>query len=115
MRLLIPYPEKKNVFFRKAQIAMEFSIIIAFVIAIFVGFLYVLNIQITEIGLNEDKVAMRNLGDAIVNEVVMARQVHANYLRKFEIPGTLNGKNYSISMLDIGPSKRYGFQINLTG
>ena len=99
----------------KAQVALEFSIIMAFVIAVFVGFVYILSNQLSAIGLNEDKVAMRNLGETIRNEVLLARSVHANYIRHFPIPEKLNGKNYSIILIDPNDIWKYGLQINISG
>lgn len=99
-----------------AQVALEFLIIMGLVIAVFVGFLYLLNQQITEIGLNEDRVAAKNLGEAIRNEVLLARQVHANYIRRFPIPEKLNGKNYSITLLEyLGGVLKHSIMINVSG
>lgn len=69
-----------------------------FVILVFVGFLSLMNFQFSEAEEKKDYTLMNDLADSIKNEAFMATKVQYNYIRKFEIPYTLNGKDYLIDL-----------------
>ena len=61
--------------------------------------MYIINTKISEIAQKQDLLEIENLANSIRNEIILATQVHDNYVRRFEIPLTLNGKKYSIKLL----------------
>lgn len=114
----------------KAQVSMEFIMISSFVLVFFIGFLYIANNRMSEIGEKEDIFEMQKLADAIKNEIILAAQVHKSYVRRFEIPLKLNGKNYtmqflpeddpdkevlSIEILDSGLSETFNLPFKVSG
>ncbi len=88
--------------------------IFALALAVLLLFLKIAYDRINEISEQEDYVHMYNLADAIRREVLLASQVHTNYLRRFELPNTINGKNYTIRLLDDNALYKQGIEINLT-
>lgn len=80
----------------KAQVSMEIVLIFSFVILIFITFMNLINNQFSEVNEEKDFKEMQNLAELIRNEVVIASQVHNNYIRKFKIPSTINQNPYNI-------------------
>ncbi|MBN2423291.1 hypothetical protein JXB41_08770 [Candidatus Woesearchaeota archaeon] len=86
-------------------------VIFTLIFIAFLGFLVMINSTITDITEEEDYAAMRNFAENIKNEVILATQVHDNYLRRFHVPADLNGKEYNAylrgDILDIELKESY--------
>jgi len=89
---------------KKNQVLLEFVIISAVALLILVVFLGILKDNLNRVADEKDKVAMQNLGNAIRNEVILASQVHDNYVRRFEIPLSLNSNPYALTLHPSGMS-----------
>ncbi|MBI3027378.1 hypothetical protein HYY70_04645 [Candidatus Woesearchaeota archaeon] len=84
--------------FSKSQISMEFMLIFTLVLFISVAFLKTLHQNLSDLQDKNDAIAMENLVNEIKNELILALQVHDNYIRRFDIPYKLNGKNYTLNL-----------------
>lgn len=82
----------------KSQVSVEFILIFAIVLSVSVFFLGILNKNLSEINDKKDFALMQKFANNIRNEIVMASQVRDNYVRKFEVPYTINSKNYTIKL-----------------
>ncbi len=85
---------------KKTQISVEFIIIFSLVIFALIGFIYIMNIRLSDISERQEFLLMRNLANNIKNEVIIASSVNNNYLRRFDIPTTIKGKDYNMSIND---------------
>jgi len=80
----------------KAQVSFEFIVIFALVFAALTGFIYIINDRLFEITKEQDKLVMKNLANNVVNEVILASSMNDNYIRLFNIPVKLSGKDYKM-------------------
>lgn len=83
---------------KKSQIAMEFIMIVSLVFLVFIGFLAMMYNQFSDLNERKDYSTMFNLANLIKNEVLISSKVHDNYIRRFEIPFTVNGNGYKIDL-----------------
>ena len=88
---------------------MEFMLIFAIVLILSVVFLRTLNTSLSDLQDKQDFVLMQNLANMIRNEIVLTSQVSDNYIRRFEIPYKINGKNYTLKL------EKDELIINITG
>lgn len=70
--------------------------IVSLVFLFFTGFLALTHSQYADLNEKKSYAAMTDLANSIRNEVMMATKVHNNYIRNFEIPYKINGKDYHI-------------------
>src|SRR3989344_125196 len=82
----------------KSQISMKFIMVISLFFLFFTGFLALTHSQYSELNDERDYAMMTDLASSIRNEVLMASKVRNNYIRNFEIPYKVNGKDYNISL-----------------
>ena len=78
-----------------SQVSIELMIIFSLVLFVFLVFLAFVTSSISDIQENEDYIAMERFANDVKNEVILATQVHDNYIRRFDIPVTINGKEYN--------------------
>lgn len=83
-------------FHRRAQISMEFIMIFALILTAFVGFLSIAQMKVTDISEEKEDLLIRTLANSIKKEVVLATQVHNNYIRRFKLPLKLNDRDYNM-------------------
>jgi hypothetical protein len=83
---------------KRAQISFEFILIFTLVFASLIGFIYIINIRLTEISEQHEISLMRHLANNIKSEVILANSVNNNYIRKFHIPATIDGNDYDIDL-----------------
>jgi hypothetical protein len=81
---------------KKAQISFEFILIFSLVFFALIGFIYLIKTRMAEINEEQDIIAMRNLANSIKSEVLLASSVNNRYLRRFEIPYKINGREYKM-------------------
>lgn len=82
----------------KSQVSIEFTLMFAIVLLVSMLFLRTLYNNLSKLEDKKDLALMQALANNIKNEIVIASQVHDNYIRKFELPYTVNDKNYSIKL-----------------
>lgn len=83
---------------KRAQVSFEFLMIFTLVILALSGFIYIINIRLTEIRSEQETLVMKNLARNIENEVVLASSVNNYYVRRFDIPTKLLGKDYDLKI-----------------
>ncbi|MBU0757112.1 MAG: hypothetical protein KKF44_03525 [Nanoarchaeota archaeon] len=84
----------KKTYRKKAQVSFEMVMIFTIIFFTFIGFLAIIKTKIFDITDEGDYLAMQNFGENIKSEVILASQVHNNYIRWFDIPYRLNNKEY---------------------
>ncbi len=85
---------------KKTQISFEFILIFSLVLVVLIGFFYIIKVRITEISEEKEDSIIRNLANSIKNEVMLASSVNNKYLRRFDIPYRINGKEYKMYILN---------------
>src|SRR3989344_2912938 len=83
---------------RKAQISFEFIMIFSLIFIMLTGFIYIINQRLTELGGQREQATMKNLVDNIINEIVLSSSVNNNYIRRFDLPVKLDGRDYRLSL-----------------
>ena len=83
---------------KKAQISFEFIIIFSLVFTALLGFIYIINEQISELSDKQEQLVMKSLSNNIINEVILASSVNNNYIRNFDIPVKLLGRDYKLDI-----------------
>jgi len=84
----------------KAQFAIEFIVLIAFMFLIFVGFIAVITTKILEAKDNERQGIVEDIATLVKNEIVLAKSVTDGYSRTFNLPPRIKGNIYSIEIID---------------
>ena len=84
----------------KSQFALEFILIIAFMLLLFLGFFTVISSRILEAKENENKQIAEGLANLVFDEVKLANSVADGYSRTFTLPKRVKGISYNISILD---------------
>ena len=83
----------------KAQFAIEFIVLIAFMFVIFLGFTAVITSKI----LDEKEIKRQQTAEDIAtlakNEIDLARSVSDGYNRTFDLPASIEGNSYNISII----------------
>ncbi len=114
---------KKHDLSRKAQISFEFIIIFSLVFTALLGFIYIINERMSELSEKQEQLVMKSLANNIFNEVVLASSVNNNYIRNFDVPVKLLGRDYkmfidnnelSIQIID-GPDYFAPFPVEVKG
>ncbi|MBI4149645.1 hypothetical protein HY491_04305 [Candidatus Woesearchaeota archaeon] len=84
----------------KSQVSMELVLIFAFILTVFIVLMGALSTQFSELNQEKDQAALDTLAQVIRNEVFLATQVSNNYIRKFELPSRVNGRQYTLAIED---------------
>lgn len=89
--------KQKNSFIRKkAQAAIEFTILIAFIGMVFVVLSAVFVQLLTSSTKDKERERMENLVQYLADELVLAKGNQVGYSRSFTLPGHISGKNYTL-------------------
>jgi uncharacterized protein (UPF0333 family) len=83
---------------KKAQVSFEFIMIFTLVILALTGFIYIINIRLTEIRIEQETLVMKNLARNIENEIILASSVNNFYVRRFDIPTNILGNEYDMEI-----------------
>lgn len=92
---------------KKAQVAIEFMLIIGLamvVVVAFIGVLYYLSYNYSE---ERNINRLRDLGYSLQNELILASEVEYGYERTLTIPDKIGGTGYSISQTTADLVLRY--------
>jgi len=84
----------------KAQFAIEFIVLIAFMFLIFVGFIAVITTKILESKENERQGIVEDIAALVKNEIDLAKSVTDGYLRTFNLPSRIGGNTYNIEIIE---------------
>lgn len=84
---------------KKAQFAIEFIILLAFMFLIFLGFIAVATTKVLDAKENEKQKIAEDVAEMAKNEIDLAKYVEDGYSRIFQLPTLINGNDYSIKIL----------------
>ncbi len=82
----------------KSQVSFEFIMIFVLVLFALSGFIYIINQRIFELSKKQENLVLVHLSNSIINEAIIASSANNNYVRKFDIPQKLFGKDYRMSI-----------------
>ena len=83
----------------KAQFAIEFVVLIAFMFIIFLGFTAVITSKILDAGESGRQQTAEDIATLATNEIDLARSVSDGYNRTFDLPASIEGNSYNISII----------------
>jgi hypothetical protein len=84
----------------KAQFAIEFIVLIAFMFLIFVGFIAVITSKIIEAKENERQKIAEDIATLARNEINLAKSASNGYSRTFNLPRKIKGIGYDIEIIE---------------
>ena len=84
----------------KAQFAIEFIVLFAFMFLIFLGFIAVITTKVIESKENERQEIAEDIATLVNNEIELAKSTTDGYIRTFSIPSKMEGKVYSIEIIE---------------
>src|SRR3989338_3503813 len=84
----------------KAQFAIEFIVLIAFMFTIFLGFTAVITSKILDARESGKQQTAEDIATLAKNEIDLARSVSDGYVRTFNLPAAIEGNSYGISIID---------------
>jgi hypothetical protein len=64
------------------------------------GFIYIINERLFELSKKQENLVLKHLADSIINEAIIASSANNNYVRKFDIPIKMFGKDYKMKIED---------------
>ncbi len=85
---------------KKAQSALEFLIIIAFMMLVFVSFFSVASSQFSNVREQKRMGTAEEISRLVVNQVDLAAGLSDGYASTFVIPETVEGNAYSLQVID---------------
>jgi len=85
---------------KRAQFAIEFAVLIAFMFLMFVGFIAVISNKLGEAKEIEKERIAEDIADLAINEIEFAKTVTNGYSRTFQLPRNIGGESYSIEILN---------------
>lgn len=84
----------------KAQSAIEFLLLVGVVLFLTLGFMSVFQKDVARKGAEKREFEMQELMRSVQNEINIAAGSADGYIREFEIPDRIVGKEYSIGIYD---------------
>jgi len=84
----------------KAQFAIEFVVLMAFMFLIFLGFISVITSKIIEAKENERLGIAEDIATLANNEIELAKSASNGYSRNFNLPSKIKGNSYNIEIID---------------
>ena len=94
----------------KGQVAMEFVMLVMLAFMILVVFSSVVRDRYSEVRMEEEYVALKDVVGMLQSEINTAFSVSDDYSRTFELPDSVEGHNYTVRILDghlIGESENF--------
>ena len=83
----------------KAQVAMEFMLLVGLGFMLFIVFSAAVKYRISNLEVEEEYILLKDVAYAVQNEISIATRIENGYYREFEIPKKLkNGQNYTINI-----------------
>ncbi len=90
---------------KKAQSAVEFAALITLMFLIFTVFFFAVSTKLIDIQRDNDVASLEDFGTFLQNELRLASIAEEGYYSEFNIPNSLSGRDYNISIItyeDIG-------------
>jgi len=84
----------------KSQSATEFIILASFMLLVIVGFFAVASSKVLEVKEGGNRQVAEDIADFAYREIETAKSVADGYTRTFVMPQTVNGINYTITIID---------------
>ncbi len=84
---------------KRAQSAMEFSLLIGVILFIFLSFLFVFQQDVARKSIEKRNMAFEELALTVQNELNIAAKATDGYRREFIIPNKVLGVDYSITLI----------------
>ena len=85
---------------KKSQAAIEFIILISFMVFIILSFFAITSSKVLEAREEGSKNTAKSIADYAYTEIETAITVNDGYMRNFTMPQLVNGQNYSIGIVD---------------
>jgi hypothetical protein len=83
----------------QGQVSNEFLILIGVVFLTLLLFLYYAADNIRDVSFKRELIAVRDVGFSVQQELFLASEVKDGYARSFDIPNTVDGFSYNISIV----------------
>lgn len=84
----------------RGQISLELIILFTFIVLVFIAFLGIVQTKILEQREERSVDLYAQLTDIVEREVLLAERVRPGYRRQFELPPTLEGEAYELTLED---------------
>lgn len=84
----------------KSQSAMEFVVLASFMLLVILGFFAVTSSRLLDAKEEGNRKIAEDIAALAYNEIEITKSVNDGYIRIFAMPQTVNGINYSISVID---------------
>lgn len=84
----------------KSQSAMEFIILVSFMLLVILGFFAVASSRLLEAREEGNRRIAEDIAEFAYREIEIAKSVNDGYSRIFNMPQTVNGVNYNINIID---------------
>jgi hypothetical protein len=82
----------------RGQTAIEFIILLGFMLFVFTTFFYVIHERSSIIVAQNNHLELQTISDILLQEITIASRVKDGYTRTFEIPFTLKNGNYTVML-----------------
>jgi hypothetical protein len=92
---------------KKAQVTLEFLLLITFGTFFLLVLLVVLNKISADNAQHRNLIAVEDLGSSIKNELITASEMENGYLRNLELPPKINERTYTILLNDSATGSSY--------
>lgn len=83
---------------RRAQLSLEFTFIIVILLFLTIGLFFASGDRLSSFKRDKEVFLLKDTTATVRNEVQIAYAMDSGYVRVFEVPETLEGENYTISM-----------------
>lgn len=88
--------------YNKTQIGMEFFIITALLLFLFVTFFVAIEAHVSERSREKEEIFIKDLALSIKDEIDLATKATDGYIREFNVPENIYGKDYGITIIKEG-------------
>lgn len=82
----------------RGQATLEFTVLLMFATMIFTTMFIVLGQRLATVTLEQEEAAAMLVQDRILDEIKLAMSVEDGYHRRFQLPKTINGKEYNLTV-----------------
>ena len=83
---------------KHGQSAVEFVLLLSFMIMIFLIFFVVIDKKISNVAKDNDKMYLMEINEIVLSEIKLAERLTADFHHKFELPKNIYGKDYTLTI-----------------
>ncbi len=83
---------------KKSQTALEFIFMFSFMFILFIGMMGALSNRLNDAKKDNEQALIKNTQDMIIQEIKLSEITEDGYFRRFELPNTINGGEYSVAI-----------------